>query len=291
MAIDGNQFHRGRRPGLGRAPRVVRPQRHPGRRRPRPARRRHPRLRPALPARWSTTYAGSAPARWSAWSTPTSTSTTPSATPRSARRTARSRSTRTRRPPPGPCRRASGSRACTTRSPTTRTPTRSATTEIVPADHTFSSAVALDLGDRAVELVHPGRGHTGGDLVVRVPDVDVVLAGDLVEESARAATSRLRRGLLPAGVAAQPRHRARPAHGCDRRRPRSRRAGRPRVRRGPAQRHRHRGRDDPRPRRPRRTPRAGAGRGRLALRQGAARERRRRGYEQLPRGPRQLPLA
>ncbi len=57
-------------------------------------------------------------------------------------------------------------------------------TEIVPADHTFSSAVVLDLGDRPVELVHPGRGHTGGDLVVRVPDADVLLAGDLVEESA-----------------------------------------------------------------------------------------------------------
>lgn len=56
-------------------------------------------------------------------------------------------------------------------------------TVIVPADHTFSSAVSLDLGDRAVELVHPGRGHTGGDLVLRVPDVDVLLAGDLVEES------------------------------------------------------------------------------------------------------------
>jgi glyoxylase-like metal-dependent hydrolase (beta-lactamase superfamily II) len=57
-------------------------------------------------------------------------------------------------------------------------------TEIVPADTTFSSAVALDLGDRQVELVHPGRGHTGGDLVVRIPDCDVLLAGDLVEESA-----------------------------------------------------------------------------------------------------------
>ncbi len=56
-------------------------------------------------------------------------------------------------------------------------------TDVVPADHTFSSAVALDLGDRAVELVHPGRGHTGGDLVVRVPDADVVLTGDLVEEA------------------------------------------------------------------------------------------------------------
>ena len=56
-------------------------------------------------------------------------------------------------------------------------------TTILPADTTFSSAVALDLGDRMVELVHPGRGHTAGDLVVRVPDADVLLAGDLVEES------------------------------------------------------------------------------------------------------------
>ena len=56
-------------------------------------------------------------------------------------------------------------------------------TEIVPAGSTFSSAVVLELGDRQVELVHPGRGHTAGDLVVRVPDADVLLAGDLVEES------------------------------------------------------------------------------------------------------------
>jgi glyoxylase-like metal-dependent hydrolase (beta-lactamase superfamily II) len=58
-----------------------------------------------------------------------------------------------------------------------------AQTPIVPADHTFSSVTAIDLGDRSVELVHPGRGHTGGDLVVRVDAADVVLAGDLVEES------------------------------------------------------------------------------------------------------------
>ena len=57
------------------------------------------------------------------------------------------------------------------------------TTEIVPADHTFSSAAVLDLGDRVIELVHPGRGHTGGDLVARVPDADALLAGDLVEQS------------------------------------------------------------------------------------------------------------
>ncbi len=58
-----------------------------------------------------------------------------------------------------------------------------AQTPIVPADHTFSSVTAIDLGDRTVELVHPGRGHSEGDLVVRIDDADVVLAGDLVEES------------------------------------------------------------------------------------------------------------
>jgi glyoxylase-like metal-dependent hydrolase (beta-lactamase superfamily II) len=64
-------------------------------------------------------------------------------------------------------------------------------TEIVPADTTFSSAVVLDLGGRPLELIHPGRGHTGGDLVVRVPDADVLLAGDLVESSDRYPTPGL----------------------------------------------------------------------------------------------------
>jgi glyoxylase-like metal-dependent hydrolase (beta-lactamase superfamily II) len=58
------------------------------------------------------------------------------------------------------------------------------TAEVVVPSRTFSSALALDLGDRSVELIHPGRGHTDGDVVVRVPDADVVFAGDLVEESA-----------------------------------------------------------------------------------------------------------
>jgi glyoxylase-like metal-dependent hydrolase (beta-lactamase superfamily II) len=64
-----------------------------------------------------------------------------------------------------------------------RYPELVATSEVVP-QRTFSSALTLDLGDRAVELVHPGRGHTSGDLVVRVGDADALLAGDLVEESA-----------------------------------------------------------------------------------------------------------
>jgi glyoxylase-like metal-dependent hydrolase (beta-lactamase superfamily II) len=57
------------------------------------------------------------------------------------------------------------------------------TTQPVPPDTTFSSVWATDLGDRLVELVFLGRGHTDGDIVVRVPDADLVCAGDLVEES------------------------------------------------------------------------------------------------------------
>jgi len=55
---------------------------------------------------------------------------------------------------------------------------------VVVPDMTFSSVAALDLGDRMVELLHPGRGHTGGDVVVRVGDADVLFAGDLVEQGA-----------------------------------------------------------------------------------------------------------
>lgn len=59
-----------------------------------------------------------------------------------------------------------------------------AATRIVAPTETFSSAQVVDLGDRLVELIHPGRGHTAGDAVLRVDDADVVFAGDLVEESA-----------------------------------------------------------------------------------------------------------
>ncbi len=56
-------------------------------------------------------------------------------------------------------------------------------TEAVVPTRTFSSALTLDLGDRVLELIHPGRGHTDGDIVVHVPDAEVLFAGDLVEES------------------------------------------------------------------------------------------------------------
>jgi len=59
-----------------------------------------------------------------------------------------------------------------------------AATRILAPTETFSSARVVDLGDRLVELVHPGRGHTAGDAVVHVQDADLLFAGDLVEESA-----------------------------------------------------------------------------------------------------------
>ncbi|MFB9239133.1 MBL fold metallo-hydrolase [Plantactinospora siamensis] len=58
-----------------------------------------------------------------------------------------------------------------------------AATAILAPDHTVHQESTLDLGDRAVLLRHHGRGHTAGDLVVAVPDADVLLAGDLLEES------------------------------------------------------------------------------------------------------------
>jgi glyoxylase-like metal-dependent hydrolase (beta-lactamase superfamily II) len=44
-------------------------------------------------------------------------------------------------------------------------------------------ATALDLGGRRVEIAHLGRGHTDGDLVVVVPDADLIFAGDLIESA------------------------------------------------------------------------------------------------------------
>ena len=49
-------------------------------------------------------------------------------------------------------------------------------------DHLVRDSATLDLGGRIVTVTHPGRGHTAGDLIAYVPDVDVLVAGDLVEE-------------------------------------------------------------------------------------------------------------
>jgi glyoxylase-like metal-dependent hydrolase (beta-lactamase superfamily II) len=59
-----------------------------------------------------------------------------------------------------------------------------AAVRVVPPDHTVHRSATLRVGDRVVVLRHLGRGHTAGDLVVQVPDADLVLAGDLVEPDA-----------------------------------------------------------------------------------------------------------
>jgi glyoxylase-like metal-dependent hydrolase (beta-lactamase superfamily II) len=50
-------------------------------------------------------------------------------------------------------------------------------TELVGDRHT------LDLGDRAVEMLYLGRGHTDNDLLLRIPDAAAWLLGDVIEES------------------------------------------------------------------------------------------------------------
>jgi glyoxylase-like metal-dependent hydrolase (beta-lactamase superfamily II) len=54
---------------------------------------------------------------------------------------------------------------------------------IVPPDHLVAQEVHLDLGGVEARLLVIGRGHTDHDLVVDLPEMGIVLAGDLVEES------------------------------------------------------------------------------------------------------------
>ncbi len=127
-------------------------------------------------------------------STPTITSTTPSATPPSGRR--RSGGTpgapsvlRARRPRTSPeiagrdaaDRGRAGRRRCSTR-PTGRSATRAPTSSSAAAGSSCATSVA---------------GHTDDDIVIVVPDADVLFAGDLVENGAPAVLRRR----LPARLA------------------------------------------------------------------------------------------
>jgi glyoxylase-like metal-dependent hydrolase (beta-lactamase superfamily II) len=56
-----------------------------------------------------------------------------------------------------------------------------------PPDRTFDGefeTLEFDAGGRRVELRFLGRGHTDNDIIVVVPDADVLFAGDLVEADA-----------------------------------------------------------------------------------------------------------
>jgi glyoxylase-like metal-dependent hydrolase (beta-lactamase superfamily II) len=51
-------------------------------------------------------------------------------------------------------------------------------------DRVFADAATLDLGGREIRLAYLGRGHTDNDIVVSIPDADVLCAGDLLENGA-----------------------------------------------------------------------------------------------------------
>jgi glyoxylase-like metal-dependent hydrolase (beta-lactamase superfamily II) len=55
-----------------------------------------------------------------------------------------------------------------------------------PPDRTFGEAATVEVepGGRTVELRYLGRGHTDNDIVILVPDTNVLFAGDLLEADA-----------------------------------------------------------------------------------------------------------
>ena len=54
---------------------------------------------------------------------------------------------------------------------------------ITPPTELVADRALLDLGDRCVEMLYLGRGHTDNDLLLHVPDAETWLVGDLLEES------------------------------------------------------------------------------------------------------------
>ena len=54
---------------------------------------------------------------------------------------------------------------------------------VTPPTVLVGASGSIDLGDRAVETHHLGRGHTDNDLFLHVPDAGVWLAGDEIEQS------------------------------------------------------------------------------------------------------------
>ena len=55
---------------------------------------------------------------------------------------------------------------------------------IDPPERTFADSAEVEVGGRRVELRYLGRGHTDADIVILVPDANVMFAGDLLENDA-----------------------------------------------------------------------------------------------------------
>jgi cyclase len=52
--------------------------------------------------------------------------------------------------------------------------------ELRPPTTTFDGTLAVNVGDRTVELIEVGPAHTAGDVIAHVPDANVVFTGDIV---------------------------------------------------------------------------------------------------------------
>jgi cyclase len=57
---------------------------------------------------------------------------------------------------------------------------RFAEVEPAPPTRTFTTSLALDVGGLTLDLVEVGPAHTGGDVIVEVPDRDTVFTGDIL---------------------------------------------------------------------------------------------------------------
>ena len=87
--------------------------------------------------------------------------------------------------------------------------------EPVPPTTTFDGELDLQVGDRTVRLLELGPAHTRGDVVVHVPDADVLFTGDLVFHGGHPIVwagpgGPLDRGLRPHAGARRHHGRARP---------------------------------------------------------------------------------
>jgi len=49
-----------------------------------------------------------------------------------------------------------------------------------PADITFEKQLTLHVDGREIRLVHFGPGHTSGDIIVHLPDEEIIFAGDFI---------------------------------------------------------------------------------------------------------------
>jgi glyoxylase-like metal-dependent hydrolase (beta-lactamase superfamily II) len=54
---------------------------------------------------------------------------------------------------------------------------------VTPPTDLVGDRLALDLGNRSVEMLHLGRGHTDNDLLLHVADAGAWVLGDVIEES------------------------------------------------------------------------------------------------------------